>query len=533
MNNKFTFLLLGPAGSGKSTFLAGFSKLSIFDYVAAQTFGGANTTKVSTTYEFIKNSNSLAITECITTDPDDKKQILKELNDLIIEEHGIIRLFQKINSDEFSKKCLSITIQLPAREGIFSGSSRFDTIVIRDSRGFGDVGDNNSFELEKLNVTYDVNAILFFSISSIQQPIIFKEIIDKIMETNLKTPMFLLRRDIDLTKNDEKFESEILENILKSDKDLHSIISEVGKHKQEWRLNNFVFNLPEVKKWKGAINVEDQSHNRQIKDYNNASKQVLEHAFSMYDKLYEVILKKMQGELQGIFTSTILNNLLTVHSLEIVQNIATQPYTKPHADYYIDRDTAALANPVQLYDSSVNEEIPFVNEVNKRGNRYADGVIPSYSYSCVNFRSVFQDIVRKLTDCSNSKNLFSLFSTFMDIVLKDYTITTYTGYTFADSRQNAFKFNLFLEVRDKATETLKEVGLVKDTGEWKSFDYTINGQRYTESAAICVLMYKCLIDALNLEQQFNKLKILDIEGESLKYLEINQKDKIQNKIARK
>ncbi|WP_244833350.1 hypothetical protein [Clostridium sp. BJN0001] len=55
MKKKFTILLLGPAGAGKSTFISALSEINIFEFVAAKSLGGANTTKLLTSYEFSNN----------------------------------------------------------------------------------------------------------------------------------------------------------------------------------------------------------------------------------------------------------------------------------------------------------------------------------------------------------------------------------------------------------------------------------------------------------------------------------------------
>lgn len=211
MDKKFTLLLLGPAGSGKSAFVAGLSKLDIFKYVTAGMHGGANTTKIATTYEFSNKCDKFIVIDCITVEDEQQEQILSELQDLSKQEEGLKKVFEKINDSEFSKVCTNITIQLPCKEGLIPEDSLFNTIVVRDSRGFGDIDDTHNVTIDELGITYDVNAILFFSISSIQQPVVFSKIINKIMEVNLKTPMFLLRRDWDLTENDNEFESEIME----------------------------------------------------------------------------------------------------------------------------------------------------------------------------------------------------------------------------------------------------------------------------------------------------------------------------------
>lgn len=226
MDKKFTLLLLGPAGSGKSAFVAGLSKVDIFNYVTAKTQGGANTTKIATTYEFSNKCDKFSVIDCATIEDQQQEQILSELQDLSKQEDGLKKIFEKINDSKFSKLCTSVTIQLPCKEGIIPENSLFNTIVVRDSRGFGDIDDSNNVSIDELGVTHDVNTILFFSISSIQQPAVFSKIINKIMKVNLKTPMFLLRRDFDLTQNDVDFESEIIENISNSDNDLSKSCNE-------------------------------------------------------------------------------------------------------------------------------------------------------------------------------------------------------------------------------------------------------------------------------------------------------------------
>ncbi|MBU3107564.1 hypothetical protein [Clostridium gasigenes] len=123
MNKKFTLLLLGPAGSGKSAFVAGLSKLDIFKYVTAKSQGGANTTKIATMYEFSNICNEFMVIDCITVEDQQQKQILSELQDLSKQDDGLKKVFEKINDSKFSKLCTSITIQLPCKEGLIPENS--------------------------------------------------------------------------------------------------------------------------------------------------------------------------------------------------------------------------------------------------------------------------------------------------------------------------------------------------------------------------------------------------------------------------
>jgi len=530
MNKKFTLLLLGPAGSGKSAFVSGLSKLDIFDYVTAKTQGGANTTKIATIYEFNNRCNELSVVDCMSTEYGQQENLLLELQNLSKQKDGLKKLFEKINDNKFSKQCSNVTIQLPCKENLIPENALFDSIVVRDSRGFGDVDDKYDVNVDDLGVTYDVNAILFFSISSIQQPAIFSKIIRKIMEFNLKTPMFLLRRDADLTQNDVDFENEILNNISDTDEDLIRAIKEIGKSNTEYRINNLVFNIPEVKMWKGALNIDYAETQTQISHYSAALEEILEYATDMYEILYRILVEKMQGKYQNEFVNKVLNHLLSEKSFDIVANITEYPHSKPGKDYYNFRDTAALANPVLLFNSNNVGEQPFEYERSKRGNQYIDGIIPSYSYSCVNFRNVFRTIVRSLVV---NYRLVPLFSTFMDIILKDYTVSTYTGYTFENSRQDAFKFNQFLIVRDKCTKILLKNNLVENNNVWKRFLYTANGKSYDGNKAIAVLVYKSLVDSFNLLNSFNKYQELTIKDESIAFVEKNKKDEIFEQLKRK
>lgn len=507
MNRKFTLLLLGPAGSGKSTFVAGLSKLNIFEYITAKSQGGANTTKIPIIYEFSNKCEEFNVIDCTTVEDQQKKQILSELQDLSKQDDGVKKVFEKINDSKFLKECTSITIGLPCKEGLITGSL-FDTIVVSDSRGLGDIDDENIGNIDDLVVTYDVNTILFFSISSIQQPAIFSKVINNIMEVNLKTPILLLRRDSDLTQNDVNFEDEILKNISNSDKELTRAVSEAEKKGKEYRLNKFVFNLPEVKRWKGAINIFPEQTESEIKNYSNALKEILTYSTEMYNELYEIIVNKLHGEYQERFVNNVLNNLLSKEAFDVAANIVNNPRCKPsdkkkdrEQDRKQDRDTLALSVPAKLYNMPIGEE-PFIYEVSKRGNGHVFGTIPSYSYSCVNFRNIFYNIVCGLV--KNSK-FRALFSTFIDIVLKDYTVTTYTGYTFSTCKQDAFKFNEFLSVRELCNEELKEAkkyNLVEEDGKWREFSYIVGDKRYVGSEAIACLVYKNLIESLDLKEKF-------------------------------
>jgi hypothetical protein len=529
MDKKFTLLLLGPAGSGKSAFIAGLSKLDIFKYVTAKKQGGANTTKIATTYEFISTCNEFRVIDCATVEDQQQEQILSELQGLSKQEDGLKKVFEKINDSKFSKLCTSVTIQLPCKEGLIPKNSLFNTIVVRDSRGFGDIDDANTVTIDDLGVTYDVNTILFFSISSIQQPAVFSKIINNIMKVNLKTPMFLLRRDSDLTQNDVDFENEIIKNISNSDEDLNKAVMEVGTDDKKYRLNNFVFNIPEVKSWKGALNIDLIQTNSEIETHSTALKEILKYSVDMYNALYEILVDKMQGEYQNMFVDKVLNNLLSERAFDVAANIANYPHSKPSSEYTKDRDSVALSLPAELCNGSIGEE-PFRFELNTRGNQYAYGKIPSYSYSCVNFRNIFYKIVNNLVE---EYKLKALFSTFIDIVLKDYTVTTYTGYTFSNCKQNAFKFNQFLHVRNLCTTFLKKYSIVENGSEWKRFSYAPVGKKHTGSEAITVLIYENLIKSFNLANAFSKYQQSTLKNECSDFVENNKKEDILKQMSRK
>jgi hypothetical protein len=528
MNKKFTLLLLGPAGSGKSAFVAGLSKLDIFKYVTAKSQGGANTTKIAAMYEFSNTCNEFMVSDCTTVEGQQQEQILLELQDLSRQDDGLKKVFEKVNDSKFSKLCTSVTMQLPCKEGLIPDNSLFNTIVVRDSRGFGDIDDANTVTIDELGVTYDVNTILFFSISSIQQPAVFSKIINKIMQVNLKTPMFLLRRDSDLTQNDVDFESQIVSNISNSDEELSKAVMEVGRYNKRYRLNNFVFNIPEVKSWKGALNIEPKQTDSEIDDFSHALKEILGYSVEMYNALYKILVNKLQGEYQDMFVNKVLNNLLSKKAFDVATNVANNPHAKPSTGNR-DRDTAALYLPVEIYNTPIGEE-PFRYEVNTRGNQYAFGKIPSYSYSCVNFRNVIRDIVNNLVE---DYKLKALFSTFIDIVLKDHTVTTYTGYTFSNCKQDAFKFNQFVQVRDLCTAYLKKYNLVEEDERWKNFSYTIAGEEYTGSKAIAVLVYEYLIKSFNLANDFRKYQQSTLKNECSAFVEKNKEEDILKQMSRK
>lgn len=98
----FKILVLGPAGSGKSSFISAISKLDIFNYISAKKLGGANTTKVSTTYEFSRTTEVLEIVDCTAKKLDEHEVVLNELRELSKEEDGIEKVFEKINNESFS-----------------------------------------------------------------------------------------------------------------------------------------------------------------------------------------------------------------------------------------------------------------------------------------------------------------------------------------------------------------------------------------------------------------------------------------------
>lgn len=514
MEKRFTLVLFGPAGSGKSTFVAGLSKINILQYVAAESYGGANTTKVSTIYEFSRNFDSLIVSDCECELEENRKKILNELKDLSAQENGIQEIFSRINSPEFAKKCASLTIQLPCKDELLPNGCIYDTIVIRDNRGFGDIDDSSDIKIAELGITYDVNAILFFSISQIQQPAIFSKIIDSVLKVNLRTPIFSLRRYDKLTKNDNIFETKILNNIKDSDFELAECIMELGHEKKRYRINNFVFNLPEVDQWAGVLECDINEQNNQIEKYTEALREFLLYSISMYEKLHNTLVEKMAGQYKDKFIDMILTKLDSKSALDIAAGITVNPQSQPGKNYDINRDTVALAAPPNLLGEIVEQ--PFRCEKSAAGNRYKLGVIPSYSYSCVNFRNIFNLIVYSLAQ--KEPTLIPLFCTFIDLTLEKFTVTASTGYQQQIRIQNAFKFDIFLSVRNKCTEILKRNGLVAENDKWRKFSYK---KRYKNDQAIAVFVYDTLIDCLNL-----KGTELSISEESKQFVKNYQEDEI-------
>ncbi|OMF16925.1 hypothetical protein BK131_02755 [Paenibacillus amylolyticus] len=495
MSNKFTILLLGPAGSGKSTFVAALSKTDITKYVAAKEEGGANTTKITTTYEFSSSTTEFNVADCICMEEDKKEALLSELQEMCKQENGIEKVISKVNDPSFAQVCTHITITLPCKEGIIPDNCIFDSIVVRDSRGLGDIDENSVPNFDELGITYDVNAILFFSISQIKQPVIFSKIIDQVMQFNLKTPIFSLRRYPKVTKNDQEFEEKILRNIEVSDRDLFDSIIKLGNAEKEYRLNNFVFNLPEVEQWAGVLDIDNAGYEKQVNSYTDAMKEFLSYSISMYNELYNTLVSKMQGQYQDKFINLVLNNLLSTKAFETATRIVSLPHSKPSDNYVVYRDTKALALPVMLSTKRITEQ-PFRSELKAAGNRYKDGVIPSYSYSCVNFRNIFHIIVNQLT---KEYSLRPLFCTFIDMYLEKYTITAYTGYQNEACSQNAFKFDFFLSVRDECTKILLDNKLADNEGKWDDFTFKPKNKKYSNEEAIAVFVYSRLINKLSLD----------------------------------
>lgn len=495
MSNKFTILLLGPAGSGKSTFVASLSKTDITKYVAAKEEGGANTTKITTAYEFSSSTTEFNVADCICMEEDKKEPLLSELQEMCKQENGIEKVISKVNDPAFAQVCSHITITLPCKEGIIPDNCIFDSIVVRDSRGLGDADENSVLDFDVLGITNDVNAILIFSISQIQQPVIFSKIIDQVMQINLKTPIFSLRRYPKVTKNDQEFENKILRNIEDSDRDLFDSIIKLGNAKKEYRLNNFVFNLPEVEQWAGVLDIDNACYEKQVHSYTGAMKEFLSYSISMYNELYNTLVSKMQGQYQEKFINRVLNNLLSTKAFETAARIVSVPHSKPSKEYEVYRDTKALALPVMLSAKRIVEQ-PFRSESKAAGNGYTKAVIPSYSYSCVNFRNIFHSIVNQLT---GEYSLRPLFCTFIDIYLEKYTVTAYTGYLKKGCSQNAFKFDFFLSVRDECTRILLENNLVDSEGEWRDFTFKPKSKKYLNEEAIAVFVYSRLINKLSLE----------------------------------
>jgi hypothetical protein len=523
MSNKFTILLLGPAGSGKSTFVAGLSKIDISKYVAAKEEGGANTTKITTTYEFSSSSTGFYVIDCICVEEDEKETVLSELQEMCKKENGIEQVISKINDSAFAQVCTNVTINLPCKEGIIPDNCIFDSIVVRDSRGLGDIDGNSAPNFEELGITYDVNAILFFSISQIKQPIIFSEIIDQVMQFNLKTPIFSLRRYPKVTKNDREFEEKILNNIKSSDSDLYDSIIKLGNAEKEYRLNNFVFNLPEVEQWAGVLDIDNDGYMEQVEKYRDAMKEFLLYSISMYNELYDTLVSKLQGQYQDKFINLVLNNLSSTKAFDVAAGITKFPHSKPSKNYNIYRDTEALNLPVKLSKRRITEQ-PFRCEQKAAGNRHKDGIIPSYSYSCVNFRNIFHSIVNRLT---REYSLRPLFCTFIDIILEKYTITAYTGYQNEACSQNAFKFDFFLSVRDECTRILLNNNLVDNVEEWNDFVFKTKAKKYTDIEAIAVFVYDTLIKMLNLNENRPSL-----DDTGVAFVKKTKKNEIYNQMKR-
>lgn len=282
-----------------------------------------------------------------------------------------------------------------------------------------------------------------------------------------------------------------------------------------------------VKLWKGTVKKDPTQTNLQIKDYLTALKEILKYSIDMYNTLYEILVDKMQGQYQDMFVDKVLNNLLSEKAFDVAAKITSQPHCDPN-NRNKDRDTAALSLPAKLSNEDIGEE-PFRYEVNTRGNQYANGRIPSYSYSCVNFRGIFHKIVNKLI---KEYKIKALFSTFIDIVLKDETVTTYTGYTFSNCKQDSFKFDQFIDVRDLCTKVLKKNNLVEDDDKWKRFSYSSIGKKYIGSEAIAVLVYENLIKSFKLDNTFSKYRQSILKNECSTFVEINKKEDILNQMSR-
>lgn len=531
MTKKFTLLLMGPAGSGKSAFVAGLSKLDIFPYITAKNQGGANTTKIATTYEFTNQHDEFRITACETVEGENSEEIFSELQQLISEDDGIQKVFDKINDAKFAKKCTSITIELPCKDQLIPENVLYDTIVVRDSRGFGDVDDINDTKTDDLGVTKGVNAIIFTSISSFQQPAIFSKIIDEVMAYNVKTPMFLLRRDADLTQNDQNFEESIINNISKADQQLNEVITSMDTLNLLYKINRFVFNVPEVKSWKGVLGISPEQTQHEITTHSEALKEILHYSMDMYERLYKVIVEKLQGEYQEQFVEEILNELISEEAFEVAARIANYPTVAPQS-YYAQksRDTEAFAYPVQLCvtKDQIGEE-PYRYEMSRNGNGNSSAIIPSYSYACFNFRNIFRSITARLT---TDPHLSPLFSTFLDIVLEDATIESTTGYTNRICQRDAFNFNLIVETRNKCTDELLKHQLADELGNWKSFSYKPFTNQYENYEAIAVLIYKNLIDSLGLSKNYEKFYRAKLQDKGSVHLETLKQNEIHQEMQR-
>lgn len=420
---------------------------------------------------------------------------------------------------------------MPCKDQLIPENTLYDTIVVRDSRGFGDVDDSNDTKTEDLGVTKGVNAIIFTSISAFQQPTIFSRIIDDVMAYNIKTPMFLLRRDADLTKNDMDFEESILHNISKADQQLSDVISSMDTSNLLHKINRFVFNVPEVKSWKGVLSVTPEQTQHEITTHSEALKEILHYSMDMYENLYKVIVEKLQGEYQEQFVEEILNELISEEAFGVAAQIANHPTVEPKSHYaQKSRDTEALAYPIQLYGTidQIGAE-PYRYEISKNGNGYSDAIIPSYSYACFNFRNIFRSIVARLT---TDPHLSPLFSTFLDIVLEDATIESSTGYTNQICQRDAFKFNLIVEARNKCTDELLQHQLADEQGKWKLFSYKPFTNSYKNNEAIAVLMYKKLINSLELSKNYEKYYRTKLQDKGSAHLESFKQNEIHQEMQR-
>jgi hypothetical protein len=493
----FKILLFGQAGSGKSAFIASMSKIDIFKYATAKEEGGANTTKITTNYVFSDKFTKFEITDCECVDGRPSFLALNELKDLNNKENSIDLIFDIINNPESQKKFSNITINLPYK-GEIPENSNFDTITVRDTRGLGDISDSSE-KVDDLGITSDVNAILLFSRTTGKQPTIFEKIIDDVLITNLRTPIFFLRRYERKTTYDVNFEKRILNNLEKNDKDLFDCVSKVGESDNKFRINSFVFKMPEVSKWAGVVYDEDYlenaEHEVQVNNYCDAVNEFFAYAISMYEKFNDILISQFHGEYNGKFREKILDKLLSYEAFKVAASIATHPCIIPKNDI-IDRDTWALLKPPALKTRVISEKM-YENEIYQVANQYTDAIIPSYSYACFNYRKIFGEIVYELLRKNNQLEILGLYSTFMIYCLDEVTIQGGTNYVNRLTQRDAFKFDLFIEVMERFVEEMPK-NWIDGNGNRREAEIKLG--IYTGSEAVNVMIYFLLIKKLKLSE---------------------------------
>lgn len=92
---------------------------------------------------------------------------------------------------------------------------------------------------------------------------------------------------------------------------------------------------------------------------------------------------------------------------------------------------------------------------------------------------------------------------------------------------------MIIAARETCTNLLSKNNLVENATTWKAFSYAPSQKKYEGNEAIAVLMYKHLIEALNLSALYKKYQETMLHDESITFVETQKKGEILELIKRK